>query len=535
MWRLGALVVLSPFVYSLYWVAFRLEPIEMVDAFPYLWDAPLSAPYFTGRSLTQRVLYSLCREDPRTIAIAQLTGAALTALGAYLLLLDRDRPSRSLVVAAAIAFLATSFNTSLGAIALIPEPIHLELSIAFPLVLVYARGVLRIPCILAIGILTIFSKNTAPAIVLAEIAAYGAVRAVREDCSRGVAVKALFPYAALALCAFSSMAVSQRWDTSVELNAANDVFRRVLPDPIAVLHFHARHDMPESPAIDELRGQYATSKLGGRAIFRINHATRNYELVPGDDPFLRWVAEDGFGHYVRHILFHEPMSTCTTLNRALTDLYAADTVTLLSRYTQSHAVDRKAAHDNARLLHGPRYHVTEFDERHYLDDNPDVADAVRRGAIPSGREHYERYGRLEGRLAGAEDSGRSLPEGLFLFDPIGVSTAIFAAAKFNRLWALLPLILGAAYAARRFPKVRGFALSGVLLVGSLTGFFLGYFGDAMEMERHVWTPVITLTMAFVVLTGTVSSVGLFVLRSRLRAEPDVRVPDKIAARAVTRS
>jgi len=109
------------------------------------------------------------------------------------------------------------------------------------------------------------------------------------------------------------------------------------------------------------------------------------------------------------------------------------------------------------------------------------------------------------------------------------------------------LILGAAYASRRFPKVRGFALSEVLLVGSLTGFFLGYFGDAMEMERHVWTPVITLTMAFVALTCTAGSVacrrGIFMLRSRRPPEAALprisprapTAPGRTAARAVTRS
>lgn len=41
-----------------------------------------------------------------------------------------------------------------------------------------------------------------------------------------------------------------------------------------------------------------------------------------------------------------------------------------------------------------------FDERWYLEQYPDVADAVERGAISSAREHYVRFGYFEGRLPG---------------------------------------------------------------------------------------------------------------------------------------
>ncbi len=42
-----------------------------------------------------------------------------------------------------------------------------------------------------------------------------------------------------------------------------------------------------------------------------------------------------------------------------------------------------------------------FDEPHYLSSNPDVAAAVARGDYSSGRQHYEQFGRKEGRGATA--------------------------------------------------------------------------------------------------------------------------------------
>lgn len=39
-----------------------------------------------------------------------------------------------------------------------------------------------------------------------------------------------------------------------------------------------------------------------------------------------------------------------------------------------------------------------FNEAEYLAVNPDVAAAVKEGNFPSGREHYEKYGKGEGRM-----------------------------------------------------------------------------------------------------------------------------------------
>ncbi|MFQ3679716.1 MAG: hypothetical protein SNJ60_04320, partial [Pseudanabaenaceae cyanobacterium] len=41
--------------------------------------------------------------------------------------------------------------------------------------------------------------------------------------------------------------------------------------------------------------------------------------------------------------------------------------------------------------------IVQFDELFYLANNPDVAEAVRRGQFRDGREHYEQLGRNEGR------------------------------------------------------------------------------------------------------------------------------------------
>lgn len=50
-----------------------------------------------------------------------------------------------------------------------------------------------------------------------------------------------------------------------------------------------------------------------------------------------------------------------------------------------------------RLRRGEPAPADDFDERAYLEANPDVAAAVESGAMVSGRAHYEAFGRAEGR------------------------------------------------------------------------------------------------------------------------------------------
>lgn len=47
--------------------------------------------------------------------------------------------------------------------------------------------------------------------------------------------------------------------------------------------------------------------------------------------------------------------------------------------------------------------TSDFDEASYLRLNPDVAEAVRRGDVASGRMHYIGFGYFEDRLGGADE------------------------------------------------------------------------------------------------------------------------------------
>jgi hypothetical protein len=83
------------------------------------------------------------------------------------------------------------------------------------------------------------------------------------------------------------------------------------------------------------------------------------------------------------------------------------------RYDNGHSGERGPRHDEERdRQRGHRYDDDhgrersrgsqeepegEFDEDEYLRCNPDVAQAVERGQMPSGNFHYRTFGRREGR------------------------------------------------------------------------------------------------------------------------------------------
>jgi hypothetical protein len=490
-------LLLLPFVPGAYLVLFRLRPVEMPDSATYLWRAPITLAFFTSRGLTQRALYALVGNQPRAAALVQLACAALVVGAMHGLLRDRGKRLANVVLAAIVALFATSFDFLLGNVVLDADCIALYTGLGFPFVLVLSRGRARPFLVAATGIVAVFARNTAPAILFVEMAVFAVAVASAERVRREGPALGVVATVALA------SALIARQDTSLGINAANDVFQRVLPDAALVEHFHTTHGLPDSESIAALRGKTVVDRLDGRALFRTNWRTRSPVLVPGEDAFLLWVASRGFREYWTHLLVHTPFTTVATFATALAELQSRVTVQIRADYAESRANDAAAAKHNARVLLGDAYHdAPDFDEGFYLVHNLDVAAAVRRGALPSGRFHYDHFGRAEGRLANAGDAAqRRIPPGLLGFDPLAEVTAFFAALRLSRLPALLVLLAVALVVARRAPEAPCFLLAAVLLAGGLAGFFLGYFGDAMDVERHVSVPVLTLTIAQCVLLG----------------------------------
>ena len=65
-------LIAAPFVAYGAFIAQVLHPIEYPDSFAYLWRQAFNVHYLWGRSLTQRVIYTLAANNAALIVAVQL-------------------------------------------------------------------------------------------------------------------------------------------------------------------------------------------------------------------------------------------------------------------------------------------------------------------------------------------------------------------------------------------------------------------------------------------------------------------------------
>jgi hypothetical protein len=490
-----AALLVVPFAVSLYWVAFRLEPLETHDSFAYLWRAPLSAWFFTGRSLTQRVLFAALGNNDRAISVMHVAVAAATIAGIHLLVRQSLSPRGKLMLAGLLAFIATSGNFALAAVVIAPEPIFLSLMVLFPFVLVLAEGRFRPVLLLLVGVAAVFTKNVAPPVILAEILALALLRVAPSTLQEPATYKraATSPEFALIVVSLAAATITHGYDTSVQLNAMNNTFQRVLPDDGRRAHFQERHEMPTEDVL-RFQAQNNLMKVDEQSLFHIDEDTRNYELARDVHPLVTWVADKGWGEYWEHLALHEPWFAYAEVRKGLAELFDETTITFLGRELYLQAIRPNLGLRNLQALSGGAEPVT-FDERYYLEANPDVAQAVREGRLSSGRQHYDAYGRREGRLARANDAGGSrysAADGLLGFDPLALLAIGLAQIGFRSLGLVLIVTALSLVVARR-ASTQPLRIGVVAAIGGLCGFVFSFLGDPMDARRHVFVSLIVLT------------------------------------------
>jgi hypothetical protein len=155
---------------------------------------------------------------------------------------------------------------------------------------------------LGVGLLFLFSKNTAPFVVLFLLAGHGLF-------SRwGLPARARREHAALAVAAVTALVLLRGFDSSVHTNLANNVLSRMLVDEASVRRLLTRDGMPP--------GDYVTACRGGTVLtpcFEGQHLHDPeyllYRLRQDRWGFAKWVAERGAGAYARYLLWDRPAAT----------------------------------------------------------------------------------------------------------------------------------------------------------------------------------------------------------------------------------
>ncbi len=438
-------IVLVPFFVTLHAIQTRLVPSEYDDSFAYVWRGPFNLGFLTNRSLTQRVLFWLCGNHLRNIARLHLVGFAASALVLFWHLAPATRVGR-LLVALLVAAVFSSYGLSMGAVAIVAEPIHIALMLTFPVLLFLGRSRASHVAMLVVGLLFLFSKNTAPFLVLCLLGGHWLL-------SRwGLPAQAGKARAVLAMTAVAAIVLLRGFDTSVHTNLANNILGRVLVDEAAVQRLLTRDGMPPGDYVTACRGGHVlTPCFDGDNLHDWHPEYLLYRLKQDRWGFAKWVAERGAGAYARYLLWDRPAGTWREVWGSL----------------------------GASLQDGTMHFASE-----YLDlfpQRPDRSNLQRlAGDDPARRVGFFGYdpAALLGRALGWMGLGSPVGLGLFLL----VALALFR-------WRPSPLL----------------GLGIILTVSSTALFAMAYLGDAMEVARHVYPALLVLTFGGTLLLAGMSA------------------------------
>lgn len=450
------LLLLVPFLATWYAIQTRLRPVEYDDSFAYVWRGDINLGFFVNRSLTQRVVFWLCGNHLRSIARLQLVCLAASAGVLFWLLAPATRWGRALV-ALGLAAAFSSYSLSVGVVAIVAEPLHVALLLTFPVLLFLGRGRAGDVATLAVGLLFLFSKNTAPFMVLFLLAGHEVLS------RRGLPRRAGAVRVSLALAAVAALVLLRGLDTSVHTNVANNVLGRMLVDEGAVKRLLERDGMPPGDYVTTCRGKdVLTPCFDGLSIHTWHPEYLLYRLKQDKWGFSKWAAERGARAYARYLLWDRPAETWREVWSALDASLSNGTVAFMTGYLDVYPAPPG------------RSNLQRF-----------AGDDARRRVGFFGHDPAERLGRALGWMG--------------LGTPVGLGIVLAAAL---------------ALFARRPSPLLGL---GVTLTASAVALFaVAYLGDTLEIARHVYPSLLALLLGeSVLIAGVLSSAW----ESRKRAAP----------------
>ncbi len=459
------LVIILPFLYYLYLVQTTLWPFVGHDSFSYLWDLPISTDFFTNRSLTQRSIFFLLGNKPHLIAVLQTTLFCATALIVFSVFRTGAK-WRNLTLALIIAFCFSSYTISVFGIAICSEPVYLALFLSFSLLYCYtynaehnARVTLLVLCL---GVAFIFSKNIAPFTTLILVCSSFLLR--KSDRFRTV-LNLIFISLSLL-----SIFVTQHYDSSVNINIANNLYIRVFPYPERVELFSKRFNMPVGDFIKTCAGgNVNTPCINGRAIYTVDQKRKNYRLERFRHPLIRWIKRHGSRSMTSYFLFYGVKDTYKEFSLSFAELFSSWGFGYGLKYMDFYK-HTTTGRSNLDIL------ATINPNSDFGFWGIEPLDIIRLPLLQLG------WGSLSG---------------VFFYLVLGI-------------------LIGKGFVLN--DKQNVLILSSVCLtITSLASIFLGLFGDGMDPERHSYISLLVFIVAASVLSLSLASEFLLILRARFQS------------------
>ena len=308
------MVLALPYLVYFYEFSANGQARPISDSFRYMWEGPVSLEFFSGSSITVKLIYRLVGNNLGAIAYTQLLLVLMAGWAVLFALREEALPIR-LGVALFLAVLSTSDQTRKYFDVAVSESIYTSLMLGFTALLFASRH--RI-LIIVVGILFVFSRNAAPYIVLGQLVVFSILRIKSIHCRDVWQILVV-----LATVAIASIVWIQRHDTTSEINVADNIYTHILGNPERVMLFHERYGMPLGPFASICnRGSSSVNDpcLDHQAIYTGDAFTRQYRLTDDDYGFSDWVRLKGMRSWQHYLFILRPWRTVSEFTTAFEEL-----------------------------------------------------------------------------------------------------------------------------------------------------------------------------------------------------------------------
>jgi hypothetical protein len=283
------------------------------DSFRYIWKTELSHHFLLASSLTVRTLNRLLGNDRDLIGHVQLIFAFVPPIALYLGLRTHSLKFNLFLIMVLFALYVSTgpiryFNIVSS------DSLFVSLLLTFTVVLFCSPHRYRWFLVLLVGIPFIFTRNAAPYIVLAQLALYLVLR------FRDLRVKKMLisMFVLFSTC-LTSLAIVECCDTTKEINAVDNLYTRIFPDPEKVEYFRTHYGMPVGPYIEIcVAGTSSVNDpcVDHEAIYTGDAVTRQYRVTQDDYGFSDWVRQKGMKSWQHYILVANTANTLRQMNDA---------------------------------------------------------------------------------------------------------------------------------------------------------------------------------------------------------------------------
>jgi|GEM_PF-3431045 len=328
-------------------VSYEIIPVASPDSYAYLWlkkaffktELPgISFNYFffMGRSLTQRSVFHLLGNNFSLIFLFQ-SFLNLVVIIVFFKIFKSKIFLRNILLLIFLSLLQFSSFFRLSPSLIGPEPLYFSLFVFFILTIFYFRGSRRNLWLFIVGIFFIFSKQVSPFIVIVSILLYLLIN------YRRVRIKEKVISSILCIISICSIFFTQRYDSSVKVNAINNIFSRVLISKERINYFINNYSLPKGQYLELCNGGEVNSLCLGIPIYSINKNTRNYEIMEEAHPFLIWINSNKNYPYIKYCI-HNWVDTLEELNEGFQFVFRKGPLRFFSEYIDQLSMARVTSH-----------------------------------------------------------------------------------------------------------------------------------------------------------------------------------------------